>query len=99
MILGRASWRGSRGFTLAEPVAVMAIIAIITLIGFPSFVSYWQAAQLKAGAQELARLINNGRQLAIRTNNFVCVEQASNQVRFRYPALANACAGAPWTGE
>ncbi|HEU4370833.1 MAG TPA: GspH/FimT family protein [Methylomirabilota bacterium] len=96
------------GFTLAEILTVVAIIAIITAIGAPVFLSYWQSAALTAGAQELAAVLNRGRQLALTQNTPVCVRYneidpvtavPSRSIRFR----TSGCPGTPgstvWTGS
>lgn len=82
------------GFSLIELVVVLAIIATITAVGAPLFISYWQSATLTAGGQELVSILNRGRQLAITQNTTVCVTQAGNRVRF----LTGGCAGVVWTG-
>lgn len=84
----------SRGFSLAELLVLIAVIALIAAVSVPSFVSYWQSATLKAGAQELATILNRGRQVAIGQNGSVCVSQSASKVRF----LTGGCAGAVWTG-
>ncbi len=87
-----------RGFTLAELMVTIAVLGIMTAISAPSFITYWHTARLRAAAQELMTIVNSGRELAIRTNNFVCVEQGGTQVRFRSATAAN-CAGVPWVGN
>ncbi len=62
-----------RGYSLAELVLIAAIIAIIAAVGYPSFARYLEAASLRAGAQELATIVNGARQLAIQRNTNVCV--------------------------
>jgi prepilin-type N-terminal cleavage/methylation domain-containing protein len=82
-----------RGFSLAELIIVLAVIGIVTAIGMPTFLSYWRTSTLKAGAQEVVALLNNGRQLAIRENESVCVKSdvanPSYGTRLRY--LRGAC--------
>lgn len=86
----------SRGFNLAELLVFVAVIGIITAVSAPAFVSYWRSATLKAGAQEVATILNRARSVAISKNiNTVCVRQSANKVRF----LTDGCAGiTPWTG-
>lgn len=84
----------SRGFSLIELLVLMAVVAIITTVSAPAFVSYWRSATLQGGARELATLINRGRQLAISQNTTVCVNQSANKVQF----LKGGCAGTVWTG-
>ena len=94
---GRFRGSDSRGFTMIELIVAFALIGILSAAAVPSFLTYWQSAALKAGAEELAVILNKGRQLAINTNNFVCVEQSANLVRFR-PSNAATCTGTPWMG-
>jgi prepilin-type N-terminal cleavage/methylation domain-containing protein len=89
---------GKAGFTLTELLVTIGVIAILATAGMPAMLRYYQTAGLTAGSQELAAILNRGRQLAIRTNNFVCVEQSTNQVRFRTATAAN-CTGTIWTGD
>lgn len=86
--------RDSRGFGLTELLVLVAIIAVIAAVSVPSFVSYLQSATLRAGAQELATILNRGRQVAIAQNGSICVSQSANKVRF----LTGGCAGGAWTG-
>ena len=86
--------RDVRGFSLLELLVLMAIIAVITAVSVPSFVTYWQAATLKAGAQELATILNRAREVAIAQNSAVCVSQVANRVQF----LTGDCSGMVWTG-
>ena len=86
--------RDMRGFSLLELLVLMAVIAVIAAVSVPSFVTYWQAATLKAGAQELATILNRARSVAIAQNGSVCVSQGANRVRL----LTGGCAGTVWTG-
>lgn len=90
----RRSFGDSRGFNLAELLVVVAVIGIITTVSAPAFVSYWRAATLKAGAQEMATILNRARQVAISRNTTVCVNQTANRVQF----LTGGCGGTVWTG-
>src|SRR5437870_11703049 len=83
-----------RGFTLTELLVLVAVIGIITTVSAPAFVSYWRSATLKAGAQELATILNRGRSIAISQNTTLCVKQSVTKVQF----LTGGCAGTVWTG-
>ncbi len=90
----RRLWADSRGFSLAELLMVVAVIGILTTVSAPAFVSYWRSATLKAGAQELAAILNRARQVAISQNTTVCVNQTANRVQF----VKGGCSGTVWTG-
>ena len=81
-----------RGFTLAELMIVMVMIGLLTLVGAPTLINYWQTATLQAGAQELATVVSYGRQYAIAKNTSACVKVLSNGVRFETVA-SGACTG------
>ncbi len=81
------------GFTVAELLVVMAIVGILVATAVPSMITYWRAATLKAGAEELAAGLNRARQVAISQSRNVCVEVVSNRYRYRL----NDCAGTIWT--
>lgn len=85
-----------RGFTLAELLAVLAIVGLIALVSLPTLLSYGQAAAVKAGAEELVGALHRGRSLAITRNQNVCVEVANgNQYRYW---LGTCLGGAVWNG-
>src|SRR3989442_2022225 len=90
----RRLWNDSRGFNLTELLVLVAVIGIITTVSAPAFVSYWRSATLKAGAQELATILNRGRSVAISQNTTVCVQQSVTKVQF----LTGGCAGTVCTG-
>ncbi len=83
-----------RGFGLTELLVVVAILGLLTTLGVPYLISYWQASTLTAGAQELQTILHGARQLAIRNNASICVKRNTTSVRY----LTGGCAGGPWTG-
>jgi len=82
------------GFNLTELMVVVAIIGLLAAVSTPFFLSYLQSATLKSGAEEVAALLNQGRQLAITNNQNVCVNITATQMRYR----VGGCAGTTWVG-
>ena len=83
-----------QGFGMAELIVVVAVIGLLAALAMPSFLTFWQSSALGAGANEMASILNRGRQLAISQNNSVCVQVSGTSVRFR----TASCAGTIWTG-
>lgn len=94
MVPERFRLLNERGFGLAELVAVMLIIGILSVLAAPTLIDYWHSSTLQAGAEELAVVLNRGRQLAITGNTSVCVQVTGTNVRY----LTGGCGGTVWTG-
>ncbi|MGZ5184038.1 MAG: GspH/FimT family pseudopilin [Caldimonas sp.] len=60
--------RSERGFSLVELATALTIIAILTMLGMPSFSEYIQNARLGATAQSFYSGLNVARSEAIRRN-------------------------------
>lgn len=82
------------GFTMAELVAVVAILAIVSALSLPTLWTHIRTATLRAGAEELASVLSGARQLAIRTNATVCVTNDGTVAQYR----VGSCEGPAWTG-
>jgi prepilin-type N-terminal cleavage/methylation domain-containing protein len=78
MVSHRIRRLDARGFSLAELIVVCAVIGILTAVGMPTFITYWRQSQLKGGAQELVSLLNQGRQIAIKENESVCIKPSAS---------------------
>jgi Tfp pilus assembly protein FimT len=89
----RSKWEQT-GSSIGELALVMAIVGILTVLATPLFLTYYQASLLRVGAEEIAVFLNQGRQLAIRQNDNVCVHITATAMHYH---LGN-CAGAVWTG-
>jgi Tfp pilus assembly protein FimT len=50
------------------------VIAILSAMAVPAFLSYYQAAIMKSGAQQVAVLVNQARKLGINESGRVCVK-------------------------
>jgi Tfp pilus assembly protein FimT len=83
------------GYSVIELALVLAVTGGLTAMATPFFLTYYQAAQLRVGAEEIAALINQGRQLAIRQNTGTCVHITSTAVQYR---LGTTCDGGAWLG-
>ena len=94
MVFERIFVLGRRGFSVMELLVVVAIMGLISATSIPLMLSYSRSATLRAGAEEVAAGLNNGRQLAISQAQRVCVEVVNNRYRYRLVA----CDGALWTG-
>jgi Tfp pilus assembly protein FimT len=90
-----ATTSGPAGAGLTELLVSTALIAAITAASIPTFSTYLNGGALKAGAEELAGLMNLARSLAIRDNTRVCVnrDRGSSRVRLLV-APTNPCAAA-----
>jgi Tfp pilus assembly protein FimT len=92
--------RGSTGAGLTELLVSAALVGVIAAISAPTFHSYVNGGALKAGAEELAALMNLARSVAIKENTRVCVKRdpgGSNRVRLLVGS-ANPCAAASFYG-
>lgn len=81
--------RNQSGFSLGELLMIVAVIGIVSVLATPAFISYSQAARLKSGAQELATILNQARQVAITRNTTTCVLQDTVKVRFAIGTCAS----------
>ena len=77
------------GFTLMELMIVVGIIGIITAIATPMFLSYYQSAQVRVAAEEVATFLNQGRQLAITQNQSICVHITSTAMHYHQGSCAD----------
>jgi prepilin-type N-terminal cleavage/methylation domain-containing protein len=83
-----------RGFSVSELLVVVSVIGILTVASVPTFVSYYQLARLRAGAEQIAAFLNQGRQIGIRENVGICVHITSTAMHYH----VGGCFGPVWIG-
>jgi len=83
------------GHTLAELVLTCGLIGLLAAITTPLFLSFYTAVRLRVAADQVAALVNHGRQLGIRENSGVCVHIGSTALQYR---LGSSCGGVAWLG-
>lgn len=82
------------GAGLSELLVYAALVGVVAAASIPFFHSYLHGSVLKAGAEELAGLMNLARSLAIKENTRVCVSRdtsGSSRIRLLI-ASTNPCA-------
>jgi Tfp pilus assembly protein FimT len=86
--------RGQAGFTTTELVVVVGVIGILMAISMPLLTSFLRTSALRAGAEEMATVLGQARQLAIKDNTSICVTNNGTTAQY----LIGTCAGTVWTG-
>ena len=71
------------GFSFVELIITVGMIVVMTTWAMPSFLNYLRSARVRAGAQTISAYLNEGRQLAIKTNGGVCVRHTTSTMHFR----------------
>jgi len=84
------------GFSLAELSVILAVIGILFSLSLPAFLNYYQTAQIRGAAADVASYMNQGRQLAIQMNCSVAVQV--NATGISYTRQANCQTPCVWTG-
>jgi prepilin-type N-terminal cleavage/methylation domain-containing protein len=57
-----------KGFTIIEVIIVMIVVAIMTALSFPSFLTWYQNARYKGAARDVASILREARMRAISVN-------------------------------
>jgi Tfp pilus assembly protein FimT len=70
------------GFSLAELTVLLAVIGALFSLSLPVFVTYYQSAQVRGAAADVAAYVNQGRSLAIQMNCSVTVQVNPDAVRY-----------------
>ena len=69
---------GSAGITLVELVLLVAVISVLSAIGFPLYLSYSRAQETDSAARVLVVSLNQARQLAVTRGVSYSVETQTN---------------------
>jgi Tfp pilus assembly protein FimT len=77
------------GYSLIELVITVGMILVVTTWAMPSFLNYLRSSRVQAGARAVSAYLNEGRQLAIKTNGPVCVAHTTSTLQFR----STSCGG------
>ena len=89
---------GQAGFSATELVVVVAVIGILMAVSMPFFISFLRTSSLRAGAEEMATVLGQARQLAIRNNTRVCVTGNGTAIQYLVGTAADCSGGTIWTG-
>ena len=73
MVSERVRQLDDRGWSLAELLVVIAVIAILSAVAIPLFMTYLRSSNVSAGAQEIRTAMNRAKQLAITQRQPICV--------------------------
>ncbi|HEV2055167.1 MAG TPA: hypothetical protein VGV06_08340 [Methylomirabilota bacterium] len=84
------------GFSLAELTVLLAVVGALFSLSLPAFITYYQSAQVRGAAADVAAYVNQGRQLAIQLNCSVAVQIAATTIT--YTRQANCQVPGVWTG-
>jgi len=90
----RGNGRGQGGFSLSELTVIIAVIGTLSVLSLPFFLSYYQSAQVRAAAADVAAQLNLGRQMAIQRNQSICVTIGTSAPQYRQ----GTCGGTILTG-
>ncbi|MGH7262355.1 MAG: GspH/FimT family pseudopilin [Candidatus Rokuibacteriota bacterium] len=83
MVSERVPRLDDRGWSLAELLVVIAVIAILSAVAIPLFITYLQSSNVRGGAQEMRTAMNRAKQLAITLRQPICVQPVGNGYQFR----------------
>ena len=100
-LLGRSFRPGSAGFTVVELVVLVAVIGVLSAIGFPLYLSYSRAQETDSAARVIVVALNQARQLAVtRSVSFSAETQTNpnNRMRFCSGTVVPCPGGQVYTG-
>jgi Tfp pilus assembly protein FimT len=93
----RGPAQSQAGFSLAELTVLLAVIGALFSLSLPAFITYYQSAQVRGAAADVAAYVNQGRQLAIQMNCSVSV--AITTTTITYTKQGNCQTPGVWTGS
>lgn len=83
--------RRQAGYSLVELIIAAALISIVASFAMPSFLNYFRSAKVRAAAQTVSTILNQGRQMAIKnTQNPVALCITATTMQFRQPNCGGA---------
>ena len=94
--LGNRRVSNRAGFSLAEIAVVLAVIGTLFSLALPAILNYYQTAQVRGAASDVASYMNQARQLAIQMNCSVSVQV--NPTTITYTRQANCQTPGIWRG-
>ena len=100
-ILGRSFRPGSAGFSVVELVILVAVISILSAIGFPLYLSYSRAQETDGAARTIVVSMNQARQLAVMRGTSFSIEtqtNPNNRMRFCSGTTVPCPGGQVYTG-
>src|SRR5262245_7885481 len=101
VIIGRDFRLGEAGVSVAELLVLIAVIGVLSAIGFPLYLSYSRAQETDGAARTLVVALNEARQLAItRGVSFSAETQTNpnNRMRFCSGTVVPCPGGNVYTG-
>jgi Tfp pilus assembly protein FimT len=99
--LGRYFRPDSAGFTVAELLVLVAVISILSAIGFPLYLSYSRAQETDGAARTIVVSMNQARQLAVMRGTSFSIEtqtNPNNRMRFCSGIVVPCPGGQVYTG-
>ena len=91
----------SGGFSLIELVVIVAVLAVVSAIGFPFYMNFQRAQETDGAARTLVTALNQARQLAITRSSSFSVQTVinpTNRMRFCSGTTLPCPGGNVWTG-
>src|SRR2546423_10833902 len=96
----RTPARSETGYTLAELLLVVAMVAIMAFIAVPFMLSYMPSATVNYAARELQSGMNRAKLTAVTTRQLICIKANGGGYEF-WTGVSAGCdrgAGLPPTG-